>query len=154
MTLPEFPAEIRAPTGTTFGVSAYQVQFGPGEVLTIKMKYSADRKRTISGVKRISKPGRRIYSPVKDLPRVYNGLGIAILSTSRGMMTDKEARRERNDLRVCAEYFASRGPGFVHIEQGYKLPDDYLKLLEWEKKVFGAPEEGSKRCHFGPGLAP
>ena len=66
---------------------------GPGRVLTITMKYTADRKRTISGIKRVSKPGLRIYRPADRLPRVLGGLGVAVLSTSQGLMTDREARR-------------------------------------------------------------
>ncbi|MBW3575141.1 MAG: 30S ribosomal protein S8 [Actinobacteria bacterium] len=66
---------------------------GPGQVLTVTMKYTADRKRTISGIKRVSKPGLRIYRPADRLPRVLGGLGVAVLSTSQGLMTDREARR-------------------------------------------------------------
>jgi small subunit ribosomal protein S8 len=66
---------------------------GPGQVLIITMKYTADRKRTISGIKRVSKPGLRIYRPADRLPRVLGGLGVAVLSTSQGLMTDREARR-------------------------------------------------------------
>ncbi len=66
---------------------------GPGEQLTIKMKYSQDRHRTITGVKRVSKPGLRVYSAADKLPRVLGGLGVAVLSTSQGLMTDKEARK-------------------------------------------------------------
>ncbi|MDP9419939.1 MAG: 30S ribosomal protein S8 [Actinomycetota bacterium] len=66
---------------------------GPGRVLTVTMKYTADRKRTISGIKRVSKPGLRIYRPADRLPRVLGGLGVAVLSTSQGLMTDREARK-------------------------------------------------------------
>lgn len=65
----------------------------PGSTLNISMKYSKDRDRTISGIKRISKPGLRIYSAGTDVPRVVGGLGIAVLSTSQGLMTDREARK-------------------------------------------------------------
>ena len=68
---------------------------GPGNVLTIEMKYSADRERVISGVKRVSKPGLRIYSASNTIPRVLGGLGVAVISTSRGLMSDREARRRR-----------------------------------------------------------
>ena len=67
----------------------------PGRVLEIKMKYSADRTRTISGIKRVSKPGLRVYSKADRLPRVLGGLGVAVLSTSQGLMTDREARQRR-----------------------------------------------------------
>jgi small subunit ribosomal protein S8 len=66
---------------------------GPGEVLTISMKYSNDRRRTISGLRRISTPGLRIYRKSTDVPRVLGGLGVAVLSTSQGLMTDREARK-------------------------------------------------------------
>ncbi len=61
--------------------------------IKITLKYTADNKRVISGLKRISKPGLRIYTSVEDLPKVLNGLGIAIVSTSKGVMTDREARK-------------------------------------------------------------
>jgi small subunit ribosomal protein S8 len=67
----------------------------PGKVLTVKMKYSTDRTRTISGIKRVSKPGLRVYAKADSLPRVLGGLGVAVVSTSRGLMTDREARRSR-----------------------------------------------------------
>jgi small subunit ribosomal protein S8 len=63
---------------------------GHGE-LSIELKYH-NGEPVIRELRRVSKPGRRIYSPVKDLPRVYNGLGIAILSTPQGVMSDTEAR--------------------------------------------------------------
>lgn len=66
---------------------------GPGDVLTIKMKYSPDRARTISGLRRISTPGLRVYRKSDTIPRVLGGLGVAVLSTSQGLMTDREARR-------------------------------------------------------------
>jgi small subunit ribosomal protein S8 len=66
---------------------------GPGDVLTIQMKYSADRARTISGMKRVSKPGLRVYRNASSVPRVLGGLGVAVLSTSQGLMSDREARK-------------------------------------------------------------
>ena len=67
----------------------------PGKSLTVTMKYSPERARTISGLKRVSKPGLRVYKPAKDVPRVLGGLGVAVVSTSQGLMTDREARRQR-----------------------------------------------------------
>ena len=67
---------------------------GPGEVLTITMKYSTERDRTISGLRRISTPGLRVYRKADSVPRL-GGLGVAVLSTSRGLMTDREARRQK-----------------------------------------------------------
>lgn len=60
----------------------------------IRLKYGPKRERTITGIKRISKPGRRIYRGRSDLPRVLGGLGVAIVSTSRGLMTDRDAVRQ------------------------------------------------------------
>ncbi|MCI6157270.1 MAG: 30S ribosomal protein S8 [Peptoniphilaceae bacterium] len=62
-------------------------------MITIDLKY-VDDQRSISGIKRISKPGRRVYVHAHEVPSVLNGLGIAILSTSHGVMTDKQARKE------------------------------------------------------------
>lgn len=61
--------------------------------IKITLKYTEDNKKVISGLKRISKPGLRIYASVDELPRVLNGLGIAIISTSKGVVTDREARK-------------------------------------------------------------
>ena len=57
------------------------------------MKYAPDRTRTISGIKRVSKPGLRIYAQADQIPRVLGGIGVAVVSTSKGLMTDREARR-------------------------------------------------------------
>ena len=67
----------------------------PGRVLEIAMKYSAERQRTISGLRRVSKPGLRVYTTADRLPRVLGGLGVAVLSTSQGLMTDREAHRRK-----------------------------------------------------------
>ncbi len=67
----------------------------PGKTLVIEMKYSDERDRVISGLKRISKPGLRIYCQCDEVPRVQGGLGLAVLSTSKGLMSDREARRNR-----------------------------------------------------------
>jgi len=67
----------------------------PGKKLTIAMKYTPDRRRTISGLKRVSKPGLRVYTKSTDVPRVLGGMGIAVLSTNQGLMTDREARKNR-----------------------------------------------------------
>jgi small subunit ribosomal protein S8 len=62
-------------------------------VLTVNMKYSPERQRTISGLRRVSKPGLRVYSAADKIPRVLGGLGVAVVSTSRGLLTDREARK-------------------------------------------------------------
>ena len=67
----------------------------PGSTLTVIMKYSPERLRTISGLRRVSKPGLRVYSKSDKVPRVLGGLGVAIVSTSQGLMTDREARQRR-----------------------------------------------------------
>ena len=67
----------------------------PGSTLTIIMKYSPERERVISGVKRVSKPGLRVYTKADKVPRVLGGLGVAVLSTSQGLMSDREARKRR-----------------------------------------------------------
>ena len=64
------------------------------DVMVLNLKYGEKKERVITGLKRISKPGLRVYAKVEELPRVLNGLGIAIISTSKGLMTDKEARKE------------------------------------------------------------
>ncbi len=66
---------------------------GIDRVYKVTLKYGARRERAITGLKRISKPGRRVYAPRTRLPRVMGGLGIAVLSTSQGVMTDKDAAR-------------------------------------------------------------
>lgn len=70
--------------------SVSQKEAGKSE-MTIELKYS-EGQPVIREIKRVSKPGRRVYTQVKDVPRVYNGLGISILSTPRGVLSDKEAR--------------------------------------------------------------
>ncbi len=63
-----------------------------GDKLTLTLKYGEKKERVITGLKRISKSGLRVYAKSDEIPRVLNGLGIAIISTSKGLMTDKEAR--------------------------------------------------------------
>jgi small subunit ribosomal protein S8 len=67
----------------------------PGKLLTVTMKYSPERERTIAGLRRVSKPGLRVYTGAEKVPRVLGGLGVAVLSTSKGLMTDREARKQR-----------------------------------------------------------
>ena len=69
------------------------LQDGAKKTIRITLKYDG-KTRVLQGLKRISKPGLRIYASVEQLPRVLNGLGIAIISTSKGIMTDKQARKE------------------------------------------------------------
>jgi small subunit ribosomal protein S8 len=75
---------------------------GLDRVYRVTLKYGARRERAITGLRRISKPGRRVYAQRAGLPRVMGGLGIALLSTSQGVMTDKEASRRRIGGEVLA----------------------------------------------------
>lgn len=72
----------------------YEKEIGKFKVLVITLKYDETNKPVISNLKRISKTGLRVYSKAKDLPQVFGGLGIAIISTSKGLMTDRRARKE------------------------------------------------------------
>ena len=74
-------------------IANYEVSGETKKTLTLTLKYSETGTRVISGLKKISKPGLRINVPCEELPRVLNGLGIAIVSTSQGVMTDKKARK-------------------------------------------------------------
>lgn len=77
-------------------INAFKVEENDGKAnIIIDLKYSDNRHSVISGLKRISKPGLRIYAGVEDLPKVLNGLGIAIVSTNKGLMTDEQARQAR-----------------------------------------------------------
>jgi small subunit ribosomal protein S8 len=67
----------------------------PGATLLVTMKYSEARVRTITGIQRVSKPGLRVYTQADRLPRVLGGMGVAVLSTSVGLLTDAEARKRR-----------------------------------------------------------
>ena len=72
------------------------------ETLVLSLKYTEKRERVITGLKRISKPGLRVYAKNDEIPKVLNGLGIAIISTSKGIMTDKEARKQNIGGEVLA----------------------------------------------------
>lgn len=67
----------------------------PGRKLIVEMKYTPDRARTITGIRRVSKPGLRVYSKADTVPRVLGGMGVAVLSTNQGLLTDREARQRR-----------------------------------------------------------
>ena len=73
-----------------------------GDKLTITLKYGEKKERVITGLKRVSKSGLRVYAKANEIPRVLNGLGIAIISTSKGLMTDKEARENNLGAEVLA----------------------------------------------------
>ncbi len=83
-------ARILTEEGYIGGFSA--VGSGAEKALVIELKYGADGQRAIAGLRRMSRPGRRVYRKQKDIPRVLDGLGVAILSTSQGILTDHQAR--------------------------------------------------------------
>ena len=74
-------------------ITDYAVSEGVKSVTTVTLKYTENNQRVIKGLKRISKPSLHVYAKSEDLPKVLNGLGIAIISTSQGIMTDKQARK-------------------------------------------------------------
>lgn len=73
-----------------------------GSFMLVELKYGAKKERVISGLKRISKPGLRVYAKKEEVPTVLNGLGIAIISTSKGLMVDREARKQNLGGEVLA----------------------------------------------------
>lgn len=85
-------ADILLEEGYVKGVQV--IEDGHQGIIRITLKYGQGKKQAIHGIRRVSKPGLRIYSNCEDMPKVMNGLGIAIVSTSKGIMTDKRARRE------------------------------------------------------------
>jgi small subunit ribosomal protein S8 len=93
--LKEALARILQREGYITGFAVTDPPDKPHKVLTVDLKYSDDRERTIQGIQRVSKPGLRVYTKAERVPRVLGGLGIAVLSTSQGLMTDREARRRR-----------------------------------------------------------
>ncbi len=74
-------------------IADYAVSEGVKSVTTVTLKYTENNQRVIKGLKRISKPSLHVYAKSEDLPKVLNGLGVAIISTSQGIMTDKQARK-------------------------------------------------------------
>jgi small subunit ribosomal protein S8 len=88
-------ASILEREGYIAGFSTTVDESRPGTVLEIQMKYTNDRARAIAGLKRVSSPGLRVYARADHLPRVLGGLGVAVLSTSQGLLTDREARQAK-----------------------------------------------------------
>jgi small subunit ribosomal protein S8 len=93
-------AQILIQQGYIQGVE--EIQDGKQGIIRLTLKYIENKKPVISGLKRISKPGLRVYAAKDELPKVLGGLGIAILSTSKGVMTDKKARQENIGGEVLA----------------------------------------------------
>lgn len=84
-------------------ISDYKIKKNDAQdVIVLNLKYGQHKERVITGLKRISKPGLRVYAKTNEIPKVLNGLGIAIVSTSKGLMTDKEARKEQLGGEVLA----------------------------------------------------
>ena len=84
-------------------IKGYQViEDGKQGVIRITLKYGPNNEKVISGLKRVSKPGLRFYAGAEEMPKVLKGLGIAIVSTSKGIMTDKEARKQHIGGEVLA----------------------------------------------------
>ncbi|HLE38511.1 MAG TPA: 30S ribosomal protein S8 [Acidimicrobiia bacterium] len=76
---------------------------GARRTLAVTLRYGSSRKRVIEGLRRVSSPGRRVYSPAGELPRVQGGLGVAVISTSQGLLPDREARRRHLGGEVLCE---------------------------------------------------
>ena len=75
-------------------IAGFDTKLGEhGQIIVVELKYGKNRERVISGIKRVSKPGRRVYAKKETLPKVLGGLGTAIISTSRGLVTSAEARK-------------------------------------------------------------
>ena len=85
-------ARILSEQGYIDGFSVEQPEQGPGQILRIRLKYTEDRRSAISGLKRISRPGQRTYTDSRSIPKVQGGMGTAIVSTSKGVMTGHDAR--------------------------------------------------------------
>lgn len=83
-------------------ILSYEVSGDIKKVITVELKYSLEKEKIITGIKRISKPGLRVYAKVDSVPRVLNGLGVAILSTSLGIVSDKTARAKHVGGEVIA----------------------------------------------------
>ena len=93
-------AKILEQEGYITGWSVEETE--PQATLTIRMKYGSERERVITGLRRISKPGLRVYVKRDEIPRVLGGLGVAILSTNAGLMTDRTARKDGRGGEVLA----------------------------------------------------
>ena len=93
--LKENLAKVLVKEGFIAGYTVNKVEGRPGSTLEISLKYSEDRKKTIVGIKRVSTPGLRIYKKSDQMPKVLGGVGVAVVSTSHGLMTDREARRAK-----------------------------------------------------------
>jgi small subunit ribosomal protein S8 len=87
-------AEILKQEGYIAGYRVENSAIGFGKTLTIDLKFGSNRERSIAGLRRVSKPGLRVYAKSTSLPKVLGGLGVAIISTSSGLLTDKQANKQ------------------------------------------------------------
>ena len=95
-------AEILQQEGYIAGWSTEDNADAPGQTLTLTLKYGPNRERSIAGVRRVSKPGLRVYAKATNLPRVLGGLGVAIISTSAGLRTDRQCQKQQVGGEVLA----------------------------------------------------
>jgi small subunit ribosomal protein S8 len=86
-------AEVLKSEGYVATWAVADAETGVGKTLTVDLKYGPNRERSLAGIRRVSKPGLRVYAKAPDLPRVLGGLGVAIISTSQGLLTDRQARK-------------------------------------------------------------
>ncbi len=94
--------EVMKNEGYIFDYAVKRDETSHHDVIEVTLKYLANNERVIQGLKRISKPGLRVYAEAEKLPKVLNGLGIAVVSTSKGIMTDKDARKQNIGGEVIA----------------------------------------------------
>jgi small subunit ribosomal protein S8 len=87
-------AEILQQEGYIAGWSVDEPEDGPGKTLVLRLKFGPNRERSIAGLRRVSKPGLRVYCKSTALPKVLGGLGVAIISTSSGLLTDRQAAKK------------------------------------------------------------
>jgi len=99
--LKEEVAKILASEGFVDGYSVEDDRVG--RKLTLRLRYVSNRSRVLSGIKRISKPGNRVYTGAQAIPRVNGGIGVSIVSTSQGLLTDREARRRNVGGEILCE---------------------------------------------------
>jgi small subunit ribosomal protein S8 len=95
-------AEILQQQGFIAGFHVEDATEGPGKTLTVTLKYGPNRERSIAGVRRVSKPGLRVYAKSTNLPKVLGGLGVAIISTSGGLRTDRQCSKQQVGGEVLA----------------------------------------------------
>ena len=87
-------AQILKEQGYIAGFAVDEVEGVPGKRLTLELKFGPSRERSIAGLRRISKPGLRVYAKSTNMPKVLGGLGVAIISTSTGLLTDRQAAKQ------------------------------------------------------------